>query len=68
MVVSVVPVVAGFEERSELDRLIGFVVMHRAEVEAGHAKGRPGPHRNDEQAAEDGPVHLAGVPNTSTST
>jgi hypothetical protein len=37
MIVRVVPVLAGFEQRAELDGLIGLVVVHRPPVESGQA-------------------------------
>ncbi len=37
MIVRVVAVLAALEQRAELDRLVRFVVVHRAHVEPGQA-------------------------------
>ena len=42
MIVGVVAVLAAFEQRAELDRLVGFVVVHRTHVEPGQAQRQPG--------------------------
>ncbi len=68
MIVAVVPVVAGFEQFAELDRLVGLVMVHGPQVGAGQAERQREGQRRQDHAAEDGPVHLAGVPKTSIST
>ncbi len=42
MVVGVVAVLTALEQRAELDRLIGFVVVHRPHIEPGEAQRQPG--------------------------
>ena len=42
MIVRVVPVLTGFEERAELDRLVRFVVVHRTGVEPGEPEPESG--------------------------
>ena len=52
MVVRVVPVLAALEQRAELDRLVRFVVVHRARVESGQAKHQAGSECDRHEGAE----------------
>ena len=42
MIVGVVAVFAAFEQRAELDRLVGLVVVHRPHVQPGQPQCQPG--------------------------
>ena len=70
VVVRVVPVLAGFEQRAELDRLVRLVVVHGPRVEPCEAERQACRQRERNQDAEDRLAHLAdvAVPYTSTST
>ena len=67
VVVSVVAVLAAFEERAELDRLVGFVVVHRLKIEPGDTQRQPGRECNHDEGARARTRHF-GEPKTSTST
>ena len=62
MVVRVVAVLAVLEQRAELDRLVGLVVVHRAHIEPGQAQREGGRQRNRDDRADARPRHFAGVP------
>ena len=68
MIVRVVPVLARFEQGAELDGLIGLVMVHGPPVQGRKTARQRDSQRRQDQAAERGPAHLIGVPNTSTST
>ena len=54
MIAVVIAVVAAFQKVAELDRLVRFVVVHRALVEAGGAQPDCGRQREcDEHAGAD---------------
>jgi hypothetical protein len=62
MVVGVVAVLAALEQRAELDRLVGFVVVHRAHVEPGQAEREGGRQRSRHDRADACPRHFPRVP------
>ena len=67
MVVSVVAVLAAFEERAELKRLVRFVVVHRLKIEPGDTQGESGCQGNHDKGGRARARHF-GEPKTSTST
>ena len=58
MILDVVAVRAAFEQRAELDRLVRFVVMHRAHVEAGCAQRERGGQRDRDDGRGAGARHF----------
>ena len=58
MVERVVAVLAAFEQRAELDGLVGLVVVHRPLVEPHEPQCEAGDEREGEQGAERRPGHL----------
>ena len=58
MVPRVVAVFAAFEQIAELDRLVRFVVVHRAHVEPGCAQRERSRHRDYDQGTGDGARHF----------
>ena len=63
MVVGVVGVLAALEQRAELDRLVGLVVVHRPDVEAGQPQRETGRQRDgdDDRAAAPSPAGGGGA-------
>ena len=59
MVAEVVVVLAGFEQRAELDGLVGLVVVHRPRVQAAEAQEQAGGQRNRDEGAGPPARHFA---------
>ena len=58
MIAGVVAVLAALEQVAELDRLVRFVVVHRAHVEPGGAQREPGRQRDRDEGAGAGARHF----------
>ena len=58
MVPGIVAVFAAFEQVAELDRLVRFVVVHRAHVEPGCAQRERGRQRDRDEGTGDGARHF----------
>jgi len=58
MVGFVVTVLAAFQKRAEFDRLVGFIMMHRPEIQAGQAEKEGRGQGREKQNAERGAFHL----------
>ena len=59
VVVGVVAVLAALEQRAELDRLVGLVMVHRPHVEPGQAQRQPGRQCDRHEGADAGARHFA---------
>jgi hypothetical protein len=58
MVVAVVVVLAAFEQRAELDRLVRLVMVHGTHFEAGKAHRQSGGQGNRHEGADAPARHL----------
>jgi hypothetical protein len=62
VVLRVVPILAGFEQRAELDGLVGLVMVHGPHIRLREATRERDHQRDRHQGAERDPAHLTGVP------
>jgi hypothetical protein len=51
VIVRVVAVLAALEQRAELDRLVGLIVVHRPHIQPGQAQRQPGRQRDGHEGA-----------------